>query len=164
VATIFGLTSYTILDADGNRQAVPFYYTFDGAVVTLAELLAYNSILGGRLDLIVDGKIESINMTLSQPVPGTYKADPVVDSNVQETGLITFQLLVPSSKSYGLDIPAFAASKFAQQEIILGDPDVEAFVSELQDPGLVVVQTNDVWSTGLGAVRKARKKFRKHRG
>jgi hypothetical protein len=155
--------SVTILDADGNRRAIPIYSTYDSGA-SLSSILAYVAVTLTTLDLIIDGQIVKHSITLEGEMPTSgIKTAPVAGSNVQESGLITFLTDAPVKRSFGQDIPAFAQSKFTGKLITLGDTDVAAWIARMVATGATLLPSNQDFLAHLVSAPKGVKSFRKHR-
>lgn len=153
------ILTYSILDADGNRQSLPVYGQFDETTVTLSALLAYLAVTASDLDAVTDGQIVYQSLTISPPLPGGLKSSPVAGSNVQETGLISFSTATPN-RSYGQDIPAFIQAGFDGMNIVLSNAAVETWTDRMVNSGTTIIPTSNFWST-LEGVLRGRKTFRK---
>src|SRR5574337_1806557 len=151
----------TLQDADGDQASVPLYVSYDDAVATLAALSAYMAGRCAEIDAITDPQIVRQSLLLQTALPGGLKAAPVAGSDVERTGLITFNLTTPTGKAFGLDVPGFKASKFSGDNINLADVDVAAFTTTVTTGGGTMTHKNDLWSSTLATVRKGVKSFRK---
>ena len=161
MAIVNALYSFTVQDADGERTAFPVYFQIDDTT-TLADLNTGLVAYGTLLDAILDGQIVKNRLTVEFGVDSGYKGAPVAGSEIEVTGLISFNLDAPEGKTYSNDIPAFARSKFVGNKINLTDSDVAAWTAR----GISATppsERNDLWSGGLLSVRSGRKTFRKHR-
>lgn len=163
MTTQFAVHSVTVLDADGNRKAIPIYLTYDSAA-TLSSLLTYCSVGLAALDLLLDGQIVQQSLTLNIALPTSgIKTAPVAGSNVQESGLITYLTDAPIKRSFGQDIPAFAQSKFTGKVINLGDTDVAAWVARMVSTVTTMLPSNQDFLAHLVSAPKGVKTFRKQR-
>ncbi|GJQ33882.1 MAG: hypothetical protein HBSAPP04_27210 [Ignavibacteriaceae bacterium] len=155
------LLSYTIEDDKGKRASCPVYGVFDDATATIASLLAYNSATVSELDAITEGKIISGSMTLYPTLPVGLKASPVANSDVEESGLLTF-VTSAYGKAYGQDVPAFIQTAFVDEAIDETDVAVAAWVSRMITSG-TIIHSNNFFQATLSSLRKGRKSFRKRR-
>lgn len=151
----------TLQDADGDQASLPLYVTYDDATATLSSLAAYMAARVADLDAITDAQIVKQSLLLQNALPGGIKTSPVAGSDVERTGLITFNLLTPSGKAYGMDIPGFKSSKFSGDAINLADADVSTWTTNMISTSGTMKHLNDLWSSVFSTVRKGVKSFRK---
>ncbi len=151
----------TLQDADGDQASVPLYVQYDDATATLSALAAYMAARVAELDAITDAQIVKQALQIQGSLPGGIKVAPVAGSDVERTGLITFNLLTPAGKAYGMDLPGFKTSKFTGDAINLADADVAAWVTAMTTLGGTMNHLNDLWSSTLASARKGTKSFRK---
>lgn len=165
MATLHTIVSAVIEDADGDRQSIPIYGDFDTVAHTIADLLAWASVTLTYLDPITDGKIVKHFITLQPDLPAGLKSDPVAGSDVEETGLITFNTTSPGSKAFSQDIPAFKRTLYTGDliDVAAATGDVHDWVARMTDQTLTVIAKNQDWGYSLSAARKGVKTFRKHR-
>jgi len=111
------LHSLTIQDAKltstgrvKNRQNVAVYVPLGSQ--TIADLTAWNAAYAEAVDNVTEGEIIATNITLFPDLPGGIKSSPVAGSDVQEGGLITFDL-TGSDYTDAVRIPAYLQSLFA---------------------------------------------------
>jgi len=111
------LHSLTIQDAKltstgrvKNRQNVAVYVPLGSQ--TIADLTAWNAAYAEAVDNVTEGEIVATNITLFPDLPGGIKSSPVAGSDVQEGGLITFDL-TGSDYTDAVRIPAYLQSLFA---------------------------------------------------
>jgi len=154
----------TIQDADGERFSMPLYGLFNDEVATLANLIAYVTTLAEDVDTITDGQIVKVSFSMALDTGEmTLKGAPVANSEIERTGLISFNLEA-SPYSFAIDVPAFAVSKFTGNAIDTDDVDVAALISQLQAVSSTFQAVEPVSGKAFAEVRSARKTFRKHRG
>lgn len=153
--------SVSVLDAVGVVKATDVPFKFDDATATLANLIAWASGLGLAIDTVSEGQVTKIRLIISIPVPGGVKANPVANSDVEETGLLTFNAS-STPNAYGFDLPSFVQSAFTGGKIDLANADVAALVSYLTVPSNTIVGT-DRYGNALATVRQGNKTFRKSR-
>ncbi len=154
--------SWTFKDAKGKPASVPVYGTFDEATVTLAQLMAYASTTLLKLDPLTEGQATQVAITLFPSLPSSgIKTAPVAGSDVEETGLLTYQLTSPLNRSFGQDIPAFTQSKFTNGVITLTDTEVIAWRDQMLNHTTYVVPSNEYWASTLNALLRGVKSFRK---
>jgi len=161
MALINTILSYTIQDADGERQAFPYYAQIDDTT-TLAGLQVFLDEYGTLLDAIIDGAIKKERIVLDFPLTDGVKADPVAGSEIEKTGLLSYPLISVPGKTFSQDIPAFKVSLFVGNKINLSDTDVVAWTGASKSTG-DLPETNDTWGSELQTVRLGQKTFRKHR-
>jgi len=163
MALVNAISSWTIQDFDGEKFAFPIYTRVSDAD-TLSAILTDQVGLATLVDAIADGKTVKGRLTVEIDLTGaTIKGAPVSGSETERTGLFTFPITGIPGKSWSIDVPAFAYSKFLGNSIDLTDSDVTAFLTYIGATGTTVAYDNR-WSATLAAVRFAVKSFRKHRG
>jgi hypothetical protein len=128
----------------------------------LADVLAFISTFTPSVDLVTDGKITKIKVSLLIPLPGSgIKLSATSGAEIERTAL--YQMAVNGSpNAFGLDIPAFAAADFASNQVNSILSDVATF-----DALLTATTNNTVLTDRYGnkftSIKHARKTFRKHR-
>lgn len=157
-----GIHTITLQDADGDQASLPLYVKYDDATATLAAIAAYMAATVGDLDAVTDAQIVKQSFLIQTALPGGLKAAPVAGSDVERTGLITFNRVTPAGKAYGMDIPGWAAAHFVGDLINLTDAgDVAAWVSRIVTAGGTFEHYDDLWTTKMASGRKGVKSFRK---
>lgn len=154
--------SYRIQDATGVVKSYPDYITFDDATATLSSLQTYAQATAVLLDAVTAGKITGVSLTLFQTLPGGLKANPIAGSDVEETGLFTYNTTI-ANRSYGEDIPAIEQSLLAGKNIDLNNVDVMAWTAHQLNQALAAKPTSEEWASTFTSVRTAQKTFRKSR-
>ncbi len=155
------LITYTVQDADGDSASVPLYGTFDDVTVDLAALSGYAQARASELNDITDVKPTKISITVYPALPSGMKATPVAGSDVEKTGLLTFNLTSPTGKAYSQDIPGFFDAGFAGDTVNPVGTEIEAWVDSMTSPSLAVRITNNFWTSTLENLRRGLKSFRK---
>jgi hypothetical protein len=155
------LMSFTIEDAKGYKGSLPIYGTYDDATATLASVLAYIDTMATLVDAITEGKVISQSLVLYPTLGAGLKADPVANSDVQESGLFTFPMANLPSKSFSIDVPALIQAAFVADNINTANVAIAAWLDEINNNTAEIRATNDIWTTFLNPVRKAVKSFRK---
>jgi len=97
------LLSYTLRDAAGLREAVPFYLTDD---TTLADAQSWSDVVAAAMDDTTGSVIESASIRLSLTLPGGIKTDPTDDYLNREGGLFGFNV-DGSPLRWSVRIPAY---------------------------------------------------------
>lgn len=161
MALINVILSYTIQDADGERQAFPYYGQIDDTT-TLAATQVFLDEYATLLDAIIDGAIKKERIVLDFPITDGVKSSAVAGSEIEKTGLLSYPLVSVPGKTFSQDIPAFKVSLFDGNKINLADTDVLAWTNSSKSTG-DLPETNDTWGTQLQTVRLGQKTFRKHR-
>jgi hypothetical protein len=164
MATLQASIAVTIRDEPGERTAASAYFTFPDTL-TLAQTVTYLQTLISRVDAVTDGVVDRARLSLTVPLPGGIKTTPATGSDNEETGLFTFKLTDPGSKSWAFDVPAIAQAVLqasSPNRIDLTNTDVQNLVTYFTSSG-AGTPTNNVWSSTLSAIRTALKTFRKHR-
>src|ERR1700693_2537024 len=108
MAAAFAIVSLRIKDAVGVVKAYEEYVSYDTATATLATIAAAAAGVATNLDPVTDGQIVSLGIKLYQALPGGLKGAPVAGSDIEETGLFTFNTSAPGGKVYSIDVPAVA--------------------------------------------------------
>lgn len=93
-----------------NRQNVAVYVPLGAQ--TIADLTAWSAAFAEAVDNVTEAEIVGVNITLFPDLPGGLKSSPVAGSDVQEGGLITFDL-TGSDYTDAVRIPAYLGSLFA---------------------------------------------------
>lgn len=159
------IVSTTIQDEPGEKTATPAYFTFPDTQ-TVAQLITFCQTVQSDLDAIIDGKITRCRAIVEIPLAGGLKSTPATGSDNEETGLLTYSLTSPSSKSFSQDIPAVAQAVLLstdKNKVDLTNAAVEAWTILMTGGGSPYIGSNNVWSTALNAVKTGLKTFRKHR-
>jgi hypothetical protein len=161
LATAKAVISGTFQDEKGERVSLPLYISVDDTG-TLASLVTLAKTVMGTAEAISDSELIRLRFIVETDLPAGIKSAPVVGSDNEETGLFTMSLVSPSTKSFGVDVPAIAQTVLDADNpnlIDLTNADVTDFVDNLTAGAL----QNNLWSTALGEVRAAIKTFRSHR-
>jgi len=162
MANVNWIFSYTLEDSDGERTAFPVYLVGDDGD-TLADVAAALVSIGTLLDAITDGVIVKTRFVVEVPLDGGYKIAPsVANTEIEKTGLITYDLTDPSGKVFSQDIPTFKVADFTGNKINLTAAAVAAWTTRAID-GTPPTEQNNLWSSTFVSVRGGRKTFRKHR-
>jgi len=163
MATRQGRISLRIKDATKVSKAYTEYVTFDDATATLASIGAALNGVCAYVDPITDGQIMSVAFTLFHSLPSGLKGAPVAGSDVEETGLFSFNTPAPAGKGYSIDVPAIAQSILSGRSIIVDAGDGQTYVNDVTATGATFRDTDDKWAYTLDSVRSAQKTFRKSR-
>jgi len=162
MANVNRIYSYTLEDSDGERTAFPVYLVGDDGD-TLADTAADLVAIGTLLDAITDGVIVKTRIVVEVPLDSGYKVAPSVpNTEIEKTGLISYDLTEPAGKTYSQDIPTFKVALFTGNKINLSDTDVDNWTIRALS-GTPPTEQNNLWSSTLADVRGGRKTFRKHR-
>lgn len=159
MAAVSGVVSYQIKDADHEPTSLDIPFTTSTGL--LADIIAWIVTITPALDLVVDGQILKIKVSLLIPLPGGLKSAPTAGAENERTGLFSMTAS-GTPNSYGEDIPSFASIYFTGNQIDLANTNVASFV------GLLTSVSNntrvtDRYGNNLTGVRNAIKTFRKHR-
>lgn len=125
--TIFG---YTLQDDSGAKANAAFYAEFDGAVLTVDGLTGAWTAMGGKLDAITDAKIVSGSVKIPLGRDASWKASPVTDARLVNSGVFNFTNDTTFKKD-GFAIPAIANAVVTAGKIVLTNTAVAAFITEL---------------------------------
>lgn len=93
-----------------NKQNIAVYVPL--GTQTIADITAWNAAFAEAVDNVTEGEIVGATVTLFPDLPGGIKSSPVAGSDVQEGGLITFDL-TGSDYTDAVRVPAFLQSLFA---------------------------------------------------
>jgi len=93
-----------------NKQNVAVYVPLGSQ--TIADLTAWSDAFQEAVDNVTEAEIVGVNITLFPDLAAGLKGAPVAGSDVQEGGLITFDL-TDSDYTDAVRIPAFLQSLFA---------------------------------------------------
>ncbi len=153
--------SFQILDNRGEITSfdVPFQYTV--GTTTLANIVSWLQGLGAAVDLVTDGQITKIRVSLLIPLPGGIKSAPVLGGDNEKTGLITWSV-ASSPNAYGLDIPALKNAEISGNSIDFTEPNMAALTSYLLAITTGIAAT-DRYGNPFSAIKRGRLTFRKHR-
>lgn len=158
------IVSVSIQDADGDRASVPMYFVYEDTLVSLATLTSFAQEAATRMDDVSEGQVISLSIVLYPALPAGLKVSPVAGSDVEKTGLSTFNLTLIPGRSFGHDVPALQTSIFNGDLINQTNIDWLAYVAFMQSQGNVpanVKLRDDMWASELGSVKTAIKSFRK---
>lgn len=151
-------TSFTVLDADGEKTAVRLLQQLSDAT-TIAQLLTATATVASTIDAVLDGKVVSYSCGVSLPTAGgTVKAEPVAGSEIERAGLISCDLVGMSGVD-SMAFPAWKAGLFIGNTIDLTNADVILLTNLIAAAPYV----NRYEVLHGGNVEDAVKVFRKHR-
>jgi len=159
MAAVSGLISYQIQDND--QEITSFDIPFLNSTGLLADIIAFIGTMTPAVDLVTDGAIRKIRVSLLIPIPGTPKTTPALTAENERTGLFTMSAS-GTPNAYGLDVPAFAAADFVGNQVSLTATDVSSFAA-LLTATTSNTKVTDRYGNPLTGVRRATKTFRKHR-
>jgi len=149
------LLSMAIRDADGDKKRVQVFLP---AATTQAAIVTFSDSFAALMDAVIGGKIDEISYTISIPVPGGLKADPVADTEVQKGALLSYDNA--SRYKWGQYIPTWLDDNFTGDEINPGGTGVSAFLAAYS-AGLAGTNPTNGYSDDLTALAASRKAFRK---
>lgn len=155
MANILTAATFHVQDADGERVGTPLWKEYPDTA-TLATVKSTADTLAGLADAVLDGKVFRVRICLEFEPTGV-KSSPVSGSEIERTGLLQFDTAA-LLRNFGLDLPAFALSKFIGNAIDLTDTDVSTLISTIVSGGWADPFNNDITAALTG-----RKTFRKHR-
>jgi hypothetical protein len=160
MALVKFILSLTTKDADNEVFATPLYGEVDDTT-TIAALVTEAQAAQDLVDAVLDGQLVKCRYLLEVPMSGTIKSDPVAGSEIERTGLISFDV-ADTVYSFAIDLAAFALTKFIGNAINMSDADVAALIEALVD-GLGSLGFTDKYGNPLLEALVGRKTFRKHR-
>jgi hypothetical protein len=138
---------------------VTAYFEYDDASATMSDFTGLRDGLVSNVLANLDGEIIQAAISFLLPISPAGAAS---GSEIEKTALFTFSL-EDSLYAWGLDIAAFAASKFIGNAVDLTDTDVAALVTYLTSSYAHGVRFIAPTGIPLLEVKRARKTFRKHR-
>lgn len=156
-----GLASIQVVDSRGEITSMDFPFQYTVGTSTLANIVSWIQGLGVAVDLVVDGQITKIRVSLLIPLPGGIKTTPNAGSDNEKTGLITWDV-VGSVNAYGVDLAGIQNSRLTGNQVNLSDTDVAALNTYLSTVTTGIVGT-DRYDNALSAPRRGSLTFRKHR-
>jgi hypothetical protein len=155
---IVGNVSWQIQDADGDVGSLEIPFT--NSTNSLTDILAWiTTHMTPAIDVVTDGKVRKIRLSILVTLPGGLKANPVAGSEAQRSGLYTLDC-TGTPNAFALVVPAQAASTFSANDIDDADADVSAFEALLTS-AVSNTRPTDKYGNVLASVRTSRKTFRK---
>jgi hypothetical protein len=160
MAPISGLLSYQLKDAD--HEPTSFDVPFTTSSGLLADIAAWVSTITPAIDLVMDGQILKIKLSLLIPLPTSgIKTSPATGAENERTGL--FSMAASSTpNAYGLDFPSFSQLYFTGNQIDTSNANVSALITLLTTTSNST-RVTDRYGNNLVSVKNAVKTFRKHR-
>lgn len=163
MATQYGAFSFTIRDELGVAKAYDDYFSYDDATATLSSLGSYAQATAVLLDAITDGVLITIKMKLGVTLPGGIKTVAEVGSDVEETGLFTYNTDNPAGRAFGEDIPAIKQALLVGKNITVASGAGQSWVNHQINHALAGDPMDDKYSGHMLSIRTALKTFRKSR-
>lgn len=155
------ILSYTVEDADGDQKSVPFY--FPDSAISAADLQDASDTLATFLDGVIDGKIIAANLTRGIDLPGTLKANPVANSEVQKGALLHFRR-AGQTRIFSIFVPSWTPAKFTGDVVNNAAAGVSTLTSTIVD-GITEasgdVDISDEFGNDLNLYVDGEKRFRK---
>lgn len=163
MTTIQALASVQVEDSRTEVTTFDQPFDFDSTVTVPGDLLTWIQGLGAAIDLVSDGAITKLRISLFFPLPGGIKTTPTAGSDNEKTGLITLAATgIPYA--YGIDVPAIKNSKLTGNQVNTSDTDVAALITYLTTTTLTgITPTDRGYHALLDVIRHAVLTFRKHR-
>ncbi len=149
------LLSTKIVDDAGKTRTIPVFLPSGD---TLANAQSYMTAYAPLLDAIIDGVIESAEVTIPLTLPGGLKTSAVADSTVRRGAVASFFTSV--RYNWSLYVPAFSLAKIAGGAINPADTDVAAFLAAYTT-GLASRTPTDGHADDLTLFSRMRESFRK---
>lgn len=161
MAVADALASIQVLDNRGEigSMDVPFQYTV--GTTTLANIVSWIQGLGAAVDLVSDGQITKLRVSLLIPLPGGIKSAPASGADLEKTGLITWSVAA-SANAYGEDIPAIKNAELAGNAILFTETNMAALTAYMLAVTTGIAAT-DRYGNPLSAIKRGKLTFRKHR-
>lgn len=153
------LLSFEITDGSGRVASMPIHLIYDDATATLSAIATNIAVIANFVDDIIDGQITGVDLTLQQDVPAGLKVAPLAPSNVQETGLFTFQV-VGTPYKYAVDLPTIAEAVQSDGQI----PNtglVADFITRVENVASALTFVEPISKGVLGEPSLSRVTFRK---
>lgn len=125
------IISYELQDDEGLKNNTSIYLAYDGATVTVDDLVAAWGQYGLKLDAITDAQVMGGSITIPLPLPGgSFKSAPISPgNNVNQVMNLNFLNDFNSYKTSIL-VPAYRESVLTPTLVPdLADADLAAFVS-----------------------------------
>lgn len=157
-----GVVTFQILDSRGEVSSYDQPFQYDNATATLAQIVSWVQGLGASVDLITDGQITKLRVSLLIPLPSGIKTAPVSGSDNEKTGLTTF-LVTGSPNAYGDDVPNVAAAILSGNQIDQSNTNWLAWVAYLTTAVHTIIATDRYNNVITNTVKHAVLTFRKHR-
>lgn len=159
MAPISGLLSYQIQDADTEIGSLDINFTTASGL--LADVVSFINALTPAIDVVIDGKILKVRLTLNIPLPSGLKATPTAGGELERTALFSMQC-ANTINTHGLDVPSWAQTDFSLNQVLSSGTGVAAFEALLLATTNTTVMT-DRYGNAFTAIKRAAKTFRKHR-
>lgn len=145
-------------EVTSHEQAI----TYDDAVTTLANLIAWVQGWAVQLDTVTDGKIVKLRLSLLIPLPTGLKANAVAGSDNEKTGLSTL-VVVGSVNAFGVDVPAIPNALLVGNQIDQTNANYTAWKSYITATTTGIKGTDRYGNQLTSAAKHAVLTFRKHR-
>lgn len=157
-----GVASFQILDSRGEVTSYDQPFEYDNATATLANIVSWVQGLGAAVDLITDGQITKLRISLLIPLPSGIKTAPVAGSDNEKTGLTTF-VATGTPNAYGDDVPNVAAAILSGNQINQGNANWLAWKAYVSTAVNTIIGTDRYGNVLTSTVKHAVLTFRKHR-
>lgn len=155
--------TYTIMDDLGLRKSLDVYAYYEDTTATLSTLVTYMQASETLLDAMTDGAIVAAGMKVFPALVAGLKTDAVEGSDIEEAGLITYNLSGTPLRAYSEEIPAIAQAVLVGKNINYASGSGQNWTNHQLNGALAAHPFDDRWSSGFVSVRAAQKKFRKSR-
>jgi len=160
MAAISGVVSYQLKDADHEPTSLDIPFTTSTGL--LADIVAWIGTITPAIDLVVDGQILKIKLSLLIPLPTSgIKTAPASGAENERTGLFSM-VASGTPNGYGFDMPSFSSIYFTGNQIDTSNTNVAALVTLLTSV-TNNTRVTDRYGNNLASVKNAVKTFRKHR-
>ncbi len=116
------LLSIKTRDDAGKSKTLPVFFT---SSVTPANVQTFLTAFAPLYNDVIDGVIESAELTLDMTLPGGLRTTPVDDSTVRRGATESFS--TPGRFAWSLYVPSFSLTKITGGNIDIADADVIAF-------------------------------------
>jgi hypothetical protein len=158
MAPISGVASFQALDADGNLGSIELPFTCSTGL--LADITSWLATITPSIDVVIEGQILKIRLSINIPLPVGLKSAPQAGSNLQETALFN-EDATGTLYSYGVDMPSFKQSLFVGGRVDSAAVDVIGFEAVLHN-AISNCKVTDKYGNALSATNRGYKTFRKY--
>lgn len=153
------LLTVNITDDAGKPKTVNVFFT---ASTTLAQIQGWATEGIASLDAMIDGVIESAEVTLAITLPGGLKTTPVANSTVRRGALLSFDN--PTRYKWDQYIPTFTPSSMPNGVVDQTAAGIVDWLGEMVNGvtvSAVLIQPTNASGEDLTDIHKATETFRK---
>jgi hypothetical protein len=157
---IAGVASWQIEDASGTVGSleVPFV----NSTTVLADIITWiTTNMTPAIDVITDGKIRKVRLSLVVTLPGGLKANPVANCDAERSGLFSM-VATGTPNGYAVVVPALKSAAYSGDDVNDAQADIAAFET-LLTTAVSNTRPTDKYGNVLESVSTSRKTFRKRK-